>query len=380
MALRAGDWVEVRSKEEILRTLDKQGRLDNMPFMPEMFAYCGKRLPVFKRAHKSCDTINPISSRSLTDSVLLGNLRCNGAAHGGCQAQCSIFWKEAWLKPAVNSTPAELSAPAPPLAAVPAQCTEEDVLKATQNGMTDDGKIKYRCQATDFPLYSARLRLRHVPRAFLEDYMSGNASLKTMFQTACYFLFRYIVRPNWENEGGSATNLYDRFQKLTGGLPYPRRHGRLTEDSEEPLSTLDLQPGELVRVKSFEEILATINKANKNRGLYFDAEMVPYCGGIFRVRSRVERFLDEKTGVMRHMKTPGVILDAAWCRSFYSERRAFCPRAIYAWWREAWLERAPEGAALSATCPRTRALLRMQPAEDVEGAGVGSTGERERWG
>ena len=99
MVLHAGDWVEVRSKEEILKTLDRNGRLENMPFMPEMLAYCGKRLPVFKRVHKSCDTINPTSKRSLVDTVLLGNIRCNGAAHGGCQAQCSVFWKEAWLKP-----------------------------------------------------------------------------------------------------------------------------------------------------------------------------------------------------------------------------------------------------------------------------------------
>ena len=58
MALQAGDWVEVRSKEEILRSLDSSGRLDNMPFMPQMFQYCGKRFRVFKRAHKSCDTVN----------------------------------------------------------------------------------------------------------------------------------------------------------------------------------------------------------------------------------------------------------------------------------------------------------------------------------
>ena len=38
--LRVGDWVEVRSKDEILSTLDSDGRLDGMPFMPEMFAFC----------------------------------------------------------------------------------------------------------------------------------------------------------------------------------------------------------------------------------------------------------------------------------------------------------------------------------------------------
>ena len=53
--LRAGDWVEVRSKDEILQTLDKNGRLDEMPFMPQMFQYCGMRFKVRKRAHKTCD-------------------------------------------------------------------------------------------------------------------------------------------------------------------------------------------------------------------------------------------------------------------------------------------------------------------------------------
>ena len=43
MTLRAGDWVEVRSKEEILATLDENGRLQELPFMPQ-FVYNIKRL------------------------------------------------------------------------------------------------------------------------------------------------------------------------------------------------------------------------------------------------------------------------------------------------------------------------------------------------
>ena len=99
--LRAGDWVEVRSKADILRTLDKQGRLDGLPFMPQMFQYCGKRFSVYKRAHKTCDTIAinwDFPGRSVPDGIHL-NLRCDGEAYGGCQAACLIFWKEQWLKP-----------------------------------------------------------------------------------------------------------------------------------------------------------------------------------------------------------------------------------------------------------------------------------------
>jgi hypothetical protein len=58
MKPRAGDWVEVRSKEEILKTLDKNGRLEELPFMPQMFDYCGQRFRVYKRARKTCDTVS----------------------------------------------------------------------------------------------------------------------------------------------------------------------------------------------------------------------------------------------------------------------------------------------------------------------------------
>ena len=50
MPYHAGDWIEVRSKEEILRTLDVKGCLDGLPFMPQMFQYCGQRFRVYKRA------------------------------------------------------------------------------------------------------------------------------------------------------------------------------------------------------------------------------------------------------------------------------------------------------------------------------------------
>src|SRR6185503_14409351 len=98
LGLRAGEWVEVRSKEEILRTLDKKGQLDELPFMPAMFAYCGRRMQVRKSAHKTCDTINWTGGRRMTAAVHLDDAYCDGAGYDGCQARCLLFWKEAWLK------------------------------------------------------------------------------------------------------------------------------------------------------------------------------------------------------------------------------------------------------------------------------------------
>jgi hypothetical protein len=57
--LRVGEVVEVRSEAEILSTLDANGHLEGLPFMPEMLKYCGQRVRVYKSAHKTCDTIQP---------------------------------------------------------------------------------------------------------------------------------------------------------------------------------------------------------------------------------------------------------------------------------------------------------------------------------
>jgi hypothetical protein len=72
----------------------------------------------------------------------------------------------------------------------------------------------------------------------------------------------------------------------------------------------------------------------------FDKEMVPYCGQTLRVLKRVNKIIDEKSGKMLQLKNPCIVLDGSICRSRYSECRMFCPRAIYCYWREIWLERA----------------------------------------
>src|SRR5256714_14566801 len=111
--LTVGELVEVRSVEEILATLDDHGELDSMPFMPEMLQFVGQRFRVYKRAHKTCDTATRTGGRSVEHAVHL-TARCDGSAHGGCQAACLIFWKEAWLKRAATSDPGQNPATATP--------------------------------------------------------------------------------------------------------------------------------------------------------------------------------------------------------------------------------------------------------------------------
>src|SRR3954463_15805471 len=93
LGLRVGDLVEVRSADEILATLDGRGELDNLPFMPEMLAFCGRRMTVHKVAHKLCDSTYWSGMRALPRAVHLTAARCDGSAHGGCQTACTLFWK-----------------------------------------------------------------------------------------------------------------------------------------------------------------------------------------------------------------------------------------------------------------------------------------------
>jgi hypothetical protein len=345
----AGDWVEVLSKEDILRTLDKNGRLDGLPFMPQMFKYCGQRFRIYKRAYKTCDTVSGhYAGRRLQDGFHL-SLRCDGQAYGGCQAGCLIFWKSAWLKPVdgpaqVQYVPKRVHSPSEE-AASPPRCTESDVLGATKR-QGAGGDARYCCQATELLNYTKPLRWWDA-RQYVDSYRSGNRTLPGIARGFWYLFYYYGTLAFSDRWGRPARWLYNRIQAITGGIPFPRLKGTIPVGQPTPRRDLSLRPGDLVRVKSYQEILATLDVRLSNRGLAFDAELVPFCGKVFRVSTCVERFVDEKTGQLRRMKTPAVILEGVSCKALYSGQRMFCPRSIHCWWREIWLERASIDA-----CPR----------------------------
>jgi len=362
--LCAGDWIQVRSREEILATLDENGRLDGMPFMPEMLAYCGKIIPVYKRAHKTCDTLAYTGTHKLERTVHLMDTRCDGSAHGGCEAACGLYWNEAWLKPAPGVGVQPARTPAAP--ARGRGCSMEQLTEATQVDQDPEKGPRYVCQATNYLDASKKLLSPYDPRQYIEDYRSGNVGILTLLRGALYRVGVFTVRRG-ERIGrriGLGDSLaktlmacYDAVQRLLpNGVPFPRRKGTVPAGTPTPqLGIGDLRPGSRVRVKSYREILATLDSNNKTRGLYFDAEHVPYCGKEFSVRSLVNRIIDERTGYMIHFKTPSIILKDAVCQGTFSDNRMFCPRSIYPYWRAIWLKpvesKRPEGGAFSASPP-----------------------------
>jgi hypothetical protein len=332
--LKAGDWVEVKTKGEILATLDQNGCLDGMPFMPEMLAFCGQRHEVYKRAHKTCDFTKGMDSRRLEHAVHLRESRCDGAAHDGCQAECMLFWHEAWLTPASGSGRSASAAHGNGGAG----CSEQRLHEVTRE--SKDGETLYSCQMTRVLEFSKPLPWWHLDQ-YLEAYVSGNVGLTELVPPIAFRAFERLVQTRLGGTKLHLRDVYDRFQQLRGGTPYPNRTGAIPIGSKTPVGDkLNLQPGDYARVKSLPEILATLDGNNKNRGLIFAQEMVPYCGKVYRVHRRVQRIIDERTGKMVDFKSDCIMLENVFCEARYNKGLSFCPRRTYGYWREIWLERA----------------------------------------
>jgi hypothetical protein len=319
MNYRAGDWVQVLNVEEITKTLGDDGAIGRMPFMPEMLQYCGKRFQVSASAHKTCDTIYGFKGRRLEQTVHLSGLRCEGSSHGGCQAACLLFWKTDWLKPVAGPERSDTTLVSrwPTLEPIP-----ESIERATRlpEYETVSGSIRYSCQAT-------RVVDATQPQAWYElgqywkDLTSRNFGFWAIVKFTLLAGYNVVMRSHWR------------------GHPYPSVKG--LAEATTPTEVLNLREGELVEVKSKEEIMLTLNKKQRNRGMWFDVEQLPHCGKRYRVLRRVEKIINEQTGEIVQLANPCIILDGVACSGCYSRDRMFCPRSIYSYWREIWLKRVP---------------------------------------
>lgn len=346
LRLKVGDWVEVRSEAEILSTLDKNARLDELPFMPQMLRYMGQKFQVKKRAHKLCCIVADTIGRQLTNAVILDGLRCDGQNHGGCEMACTILWKEAWLR-RLDHTGARLpdgTVEKPDdifLAPKNTGCTVADIMTGTQapQDMTGAHEPVYICQATQLA-YATQPLSQWAIRQYYEDFISGNVRL---LQIISRLLFRAYSALAYSGLGfGSVLRrIHDAFLGLRGRPPYPWLNGAIPRNSPTPSVDLNLQVGDVVRVKHYSEIRHTIDEIGKNRGMSFHPELSRHCGKTFRVLHRVRKLVNEDSGKLLILKNECLILDGANCDGEYTNPLS-CPRAAYPYWRQIWLEKAPE--------------------------------------
>lgn len=315
MAVRRGDTVRIRSREEILATLDRNGAVEALPFMPEMLKFAGRQLPIFSRAHKTCDTVEKLGSvRELDRAVHLEGARCDGSAHGGCQAGCLLFWREEWLEGPGLATADAVNDP--PLATV------ETLTERTQNGDL------YHCQATAMKQASRPLPALRFGQ-YVTDVKSRNVKPLTLLKGLLITFFNIF---QWQSR-----KRLPRKIVLFGGRTYPFYKGTGTGKR---VPAGEVQPGDLVEVRSKREIMSTLNPDNRNGGMLFDGEMLPFCGQRARVERKIDKIIDEPTGKMLKLHDCLVLEDVI-CQGTYHR---FCPRGGLPYWREAWLQKVDEAS------------------------------------
>lgn len=307
--LKTGDRVEVRSPSEILETLDADGALDGLPFMPEMVRYCGRQFRVLRWVEKTCFEESPykyiVREMSGDDVVFLDGLRCDGADHDGCQRLCLYFWKLAWLRK--------------PDAGHPEPGADPVSLQLLRGRLrTKAAPDRYVCQSTEM-VRATRPHPIGKPRTILKcvrDLRTGAVRITSMF----WMIILPIAR---------------RMRDALWGRPWLL--GTLTKT---PVGNLGLQPGELVEVLPLETMQTTLDRKGRNRGLICDIELGETSGNQYRVLTRLDRFISDSTGEMRKMEAT-VILNGVHC--LCSRVVGGCSRLDYSYYREVWLKRV-EGA------------------------------------
>jgi len=302
--LRPGDLVRVRAPHEIEITLDENGALEGLPYMSEMRRYSGAVYRVHRRVDYINDMRNKTGLRRIRGVVTLTDVRCAGSDHGGCQAECQILWKDTWLERVANGQ----HAPNP---------GEHDVSQSDASPVrVAAGEGPYLCQMT--ALWEASEVAASGLIATLRPWLCGNVG------TAHYLI-------------ALLTRAFGWVQSVRRGVGFPYMPPE-TAKGVTPNAELQLQPGNAVIVRRTEEIAATLI-AGRNRGLWFDRDMVRFCGQPGIVHRRVSRLIHEGTGKMVVMKTPALVLKNV---AATGEFLNLCPQHEYIYWREIWLKRAGE--------------------------------------
>lgn len=124
-------------------------------------------------------------------------------------------------------------------------------------------------------------------------------------------------------------NMINRFNKFT------RKFTKSSSNIERKVMVQDFQPGDLVRVRSKEEIQATLDNRNQLKKCTFMGEMWSYCGTKQRVKKQIRQFVDERDYIKK--KSNGlVILEGITCEGTYY---GGCDRSCFSFWRVEWLEK-----------------------------------------
>jgi hypothetical protein len=96
--LAAGDFVRVKSQEEIQATLNPWKELKGCAFLEDMWQYCGTTQRVLKPVERFLDE-RDYKVKKAKGVILLQDVLCHGTpVFGRCDRGCHLFWRAEWLE------------------------------------------------------------------------------------------------------------------------------------------------------------------------------------------------------------------------------------------------------------------------------------------
>jgi hypothetical protein len=223
-----------------------------------------------------------------------------------------VFWKHAWLAPVEEG------------AAAPDAVDPSALARLRKRLRVKVDAEHYFCQSTELyratRAFAGSRRLLTV-RIALREVRAGDLSVPR----AIVLLSRWVIQ-RWLRRLGVD-------ERLRGSRQQTRN------------PPLGLNAGDAVRVKRRAAVAATLNQDMRNKGLGICYEMTRCCGRKAEVRYRVDRIIDERTGVMRDISNTVTLKNVNRSRMLGEEclckgQLGDCPRGELMYWRESWLEKS----------------------------------------
>ena len=237
--LRPGDWVQIKHPLEIAQTLDDEGMLDGLPFMPEMLELCGQNAQMGRRAEKTCVEYPGGAYRIRefwsNDTFVLQGLRCAGEGHDGCQRACVLFWKKSWFRKVDSQE-----------AAAAQNFAGKEELRAKLK--TKASPTRYVCQSTELARATKPLtRTRILVKCFY-DLRSGESE-------------RYR-----DEQVGIDTRVAQGYEANSSKAPKGQTQTYASREA-------GIASGRMGEIKPESEVAKTLDNHGRNRGLIFDEGM-----------------------------------------------------------------------------------------------------------
>lgn len=98
IGLQPGDLVRVKSKAEIMGTLDSNLKNRGMGFDAEMARFCGRTARVLRRVDHIVDERTGRMIVMRNPCIVLDGVVCEGAYNASCPRAITSYWREIWLE------------------------------------------------------------------------------------------------------------------------------------------------------------------------------------------------------------------------------------------------------------------------------------------